>query len=236
MPKARIRPNVYSYSAAISACEKGCQWEQALNLLQAMPKAKIRPNVYSYSAAISACERGGQWEQALTLFESMYGSQVDPDIVLYNALLDCMEIYSRRCLGGEIFQNGLLPILQATSFFQDREVDLHDLSEGSAVLALQWWLSKIVARRLEVCDRLDCIVVTGYGKSRKAWQTTDIKAAALDLLSRLGLDPQILPKSLSCRSRKVASFGWCFQDFSRMLSFRLVLDDSSQFIEFVGIA
>ena len=236
MPKAKILSDAISYSAVISACEKGGQWEQALTLFQAMPKAKISPNVVSYSAGISACEKGGQWEQALTLFESMRGSHVDPDIVSYNALLDCLEIYSSNCLGGEIFQNGLLPILQATSVFQYLQVDLHDLSEGAAGLALQWWLSKTVARRLEVFDGLDCIVVTGYGKSRKAWQTTDIKAAALDLLSRLGLDPQILPKSLSCRSRKVASFGWCFQDFSRMLSFRLVLDDSSQFIEFVGIA
>eukprot|EP00435_Cladocopium_sp_Y103_P018947 s3611_g4.t1 len=204
MPKAKISPNVICYSAVISACEKGGQWEQALSLFQAMPKAQISPNVISYSAAISACEKGGQWEQALTLFETMLSSQVDPNIVSYNALLDCVEIYSNNCLGGEIFQNGFLPMLQATSVFQYLKVDLHDLSEGAARLALQWWLSKTVARRLEVCDRLDCIVVTGYGKSRRAWDTTDIKAAALDLLSGLGLDPQVLRKSLSCRSFIVA--------------------------------
>ena len=172
-----------------------------------MGKDHSRCHFISLNAAISACEKGGQWEQALILFEAMPGSNVEPDMVSYNALLDCVEIYSSNRLGGEIFQNGLLPMLQATSVFQYLQVDLHGLSEGSARLALQWWLSKTVARRLEVLDRLDCIVVTGYGKSRKAWQTTDIKAAALDLLSRLGLAPQILPKSLSCKSRKVASFG-----------------------------
>ena len=137
------------------------------------------------------------------MFDSLQGSQVDQDIVSYNALLDCTEIYSSRSLGGVIFRNGLLPILQATSFFQYQKVDLHYLSEGAARLALHWWLSKTLARRLEVSDKLDCIVITGYGKSRKAWDTTDIKAAAIDLLSSLGLDPQILPGAFAAEVEKL---------------------------------
>ena len=55
-----------SYNGAISACEKGGQWQEALSLFEAMPKAKIRPDVISCSAAIS-----------VILFESMDGSRVD---------------------------------------------------------------------------------------------------------------------------------------------------------------
>ena len=47
-----------SFSAAISACEKGGQWERALSLLGKMRKAGITSNVISFSAAISACEKG----------------------------------------------------------------------------------------------------------------------------------------------------------------------------------
>ena len=110
----------------------------------------------------------------------MPAAKLLPNIVTYNALLDCTEIGSSKSLGGHIFQHGLLKILQGSSVFHDLEVDLHDQSEGAARLTLQWWLSTTVAKHLEVSDRLDCIVVTGYGKSRQAWGTSDVRAAALD--------------------------------------------------------
>ena len=34
--KYGVEPNVYTYNAAISACEKGRQWERALELLEEM--------------------------------------------------------------------------------------------------------------------------------------------------------------------------------------------------------
>ena len=129
-----------------------------------------------------------------------------PGIVTYNALLDCKEIGSSQSLGGHIFQQGLLKILQGTSVFQDLKVDLHDHSEGAARLTLQWWLSTTVAKRLEVSERLECIVVTGYGKSRQAWDRTNVQAAALDLLKGLKLDAQILRENLvTSKDLKVVS-------------------------------
>ena len=50
-----ILPNVISLSAAISACEKGQQWQQALGLLALVQQTCILPGVISYSAVISAC-------------------------------------------------------------------------------------------------------------------------------------------------------------------------------------
>ena len=193
----RIAADVYSYSAVISACEKGNQWQQALNLFEEMPKATVAADVISYSATISACEKGGQWQQALNLFEALPRAKLLPNIVTYNALLDCREIGCSKSLGGHIFQHGLLRILRGSSVFEDLQVDLHDQSEGAARLTLQWWLSTTVAKRLEVRDRLDCIVVTGYGKSRQAWDRTNVQAAALDLLLKgLKLDAQILRGNL----------------------------------------
>ena len=128
-------------------------------------------------------------------FEAMSTAKVLPDMVTYNALLDCREIGSSS-LGGHIFQHGLLKILQGSSAFEDLKLDLHDHSEGAARLALQWWLSTTVAKRLEVSDRLDCIVITGYGQSRQAWDRTNVQAAVLVLLKGLKLDAKILPENL----------------------------------------
>eukprot|EP00973_Karenia_brevis_P045483 6299802-Karenia_brevis.AAC.1 len=44
--------DVTSFNAAISACEKGQQWEHAL------------ADVMSFISAISACEKQWQWERA----------------------------------------------------------------------------------------------------------------------------------------------------------------------------
>ena len=212
MPRTRIAPSVISYNAAISACEKGGQWQEALMLFASMPRTKIAPSVISYNAAISACKKGGQWQEALMLIESMDASRVECSIVTYNAMLDCKDVYSRQGLGGSIFKQGLLRILSQPLVFQDRSVDLHDLSEGAARLTLQWWLSNYVRRCLEINDRLRCIVVTGYGKSRKSWQTSDIRAAALELLKTSKFEAHIDPKCLASH-RVIAHICYIFGTF-----------------------
>ena len=71
MQGAGAMRNVITHNAAVSACEKGGQWKQALSLLKGMQDAGVARNVVSFSAAISACEKGGQWQQALSLFKEM---------------------------------------------------------------------------------------------------------------------------------------------------------------------
>ena len=43
MRAAGITPDVISYNAAISACEKGQQWQRALELFEAVRASGLRP-------------------------------------------------------------------------------------------------------------------------------------------------------------------------------------------------
>jgi len=56
MLAAHLFPDVVTYIAAISACEKTQLWRQALDLLAPMRAAHFLPDVITYNAAIGACE------------------------------------------------------------------------------------------------------------------------------------------------------------------------------------
>ncbi|CAK0858602.1 unnamed protein product [Prorocentrum cordatum] len=93
MREATVEPDaIFSYSAGISACEKGEQWEQALALLSEMREAKVEPDVISYSAGISACEKGDQWQRAVALLRELWAAKLEPDVILiYNAGISACE-------------------------------------------------------------------------------------------------------------------------------------------------
>ena len=57
---ATVPTDVITYGASISACEKGQQWQCALQLLAGMQAAGVSADVMTYSACISACGRGQQ--------------------------------------------------------------------------------------------------------------------------------------------------------------------------------
>ncbi|CAE8597308.1 unnamed protein product [Polarella glacialis] len=91
MLEGRLEVNVFHCSAAISACEKGGQWQLALSLLRTMPDMRVTPNEVSYSAAISACEKGGQWQLALSLLNIMPDMQLMPNKFSYSAAISACE-------------------------------------------------------------------------------------------------------------------------------------------------
>ena len=58
METKNLAPDVISYSATISACEKGTKPERAGQLLDVMQYQVVAPGVITYSATTSACEKG----------------------------------------------------------------------------------------------------------------------------------------------------------------------------------
>ena len=58
MQQQSMVPNVITYSALISACEKGKKPEQALELSEAMKRQGVVADVITYNPLIRACEKG----------------------------------------------------------------------------------------------------------------------------------------------------------------------------------
>merc|ERR1712070_813366 len=134
-------------SAAISACEKGKQWEWALRLLGAMPSMKVAPNKISYTAAIIACEKGKQCEWALRLLGAMPSMKVAPNEITYNCILDALRHHSVASAPYLFFEealaHGMFPCLR--SHMKGDSIDLHTCSEGSATQAVKWWLANVAS-------------------------------------------------------------------------------------------
>lgn len=75
-----VQVDVVSCNAAITACGKASQWQNAMQLLSHMGSGSMAPDVITYSAAASACER--EWTQALQLLsEARWGGAVSPKLV-----------------------------------------------------------------------------------------------------------------------------------------------------------
>merc|ERR1712107_672020 len=76
---------------AISACEKGIEWQRALGMFVAMRAASVVQDAISYSSAISACEKRGKWQCALCLFVAMGIATVRRDAITYNSAISACE-------------------------------------------------------------------------------------------------------------------------------------------------
>ncbi len=76
-----------SYHAAICACEKGEQWQQALDLFVAEQSVELLPNVITCNTSID-CEKWEQWQHALGLLGS---PDVFPNSVTYSAAISACE-------------------------------------------------------------------------------------------------------------------------------------------------
>ncbi|CAK9115921.1 unnamed protein product [Durusdinium trenchii] len=111
-----MRRHMKSLTAAISACTKSDQWDQALLLLSVFRADAVQPNVITYSAVASKCSTnrwlacfaltqkfsdlvacnsaitiGGleSWLRALDRFDAVSCMSLRPDVVTYGAAVAC---------------------------------------------------------------------------------------------------------------------------------------------------
>ncbi|CAK0795997.1 unnamed protein product [Prorocentrum cordatum] len=93
-------PTLPIYSAGVSACEKGeqwqrAQWQRALVLLSEMGEVELEPTII-YNVGISACEKGLQWQRAWALLSEMWKTKLVPDVISYSAGISACE-RSEKC-------------------------------------------------------------------------------------------------------------------------------------------
>ena len=86
-----LEPDVFSYTATMSARKKCEHWELALRMLTEMRQGQLEPNVINYSAAISTSDSGEQWERALDMLSEMRQWQLKPNEVSYGAAISACE-------------------------------------------------------------------------------------------------------------------------------------------------
>ena len=98
-------PTLHTYSALISALEKGKQLEQALEIYKEMQQHPVVPNVITYNALISALEKGMQPEQALEIFKEKQQHSIVPNEIAYNALISALEMGKQLEQALETFNN-----------------------------------------------------------------------------------------------------------------------------------
>ena len=79
------------YNAVISCCEKGLQWQRALDFLVQMRRQEVESSVITYNAVISACGRCQEWQWALQIFDDMKMSRMRRNVITYNAMLSSCE-------------------------------------------------------------------------------------------------------------------------------------------------
>ncbi|CAK9064649.1 unnamed protein product [Durusdinium trenchii] len=85
-------PNVVSYNAVISACERSSSWSQALDcFFEFTQVSHLFANDVTFNALISSCEKGRQWQWALHMLLVMKESSVRLDVITYSAAISACE-------------------------------------------------------------------------------------------------------------------------------------------------
>ena len=95
-----LTPDVVSHSAAISACEKGRHWEEAIRLLREISHSALIADVVSYSAAIEGCGGVGQWVATLQLLQASCHTCLSYSTAVYqHTHLTCASEWAALKLG-----------------------------------------------------------------------------------------------------------------------------------------
>eukprot|EP00571_Detonula_confervacea_P002929 CAMPEP_0172331866 /NCGR_PEP_ID=MMETSP1058-20130122/62143_1 /TAXON_ID=83371 /ORGANISM="Detonula confervacea, Strain CCMP 353" /LENGTH=1150 /DNA_ID=CAMNT_0013049141 /DNA_START=107 /DNA_END=3556 /DNA_ORIENTATION=+ len=132
--------NLYCLNAAISACEKGGAWVEALQLFEntrsMQNTSSVRPNFITVSSLLIALEKANQLELA----ESIYKDAVREKIVLP---------WKRR-----YDSDGKL----------QRMMDLHKFSEPMAKIAVRSHMETTLSSRRKKLDSVDAVFIVGKGK------------------------------------------------------------------------
>ena len=196
MPAASVVPDQLSFNAGICACKKGGEWQMALHLLSHMPAAGVEPSEISFSACIKSCGTARIWELALYLFASIRENQLQPGVASYGQAIDAVlpEVVSFDLFDQAMKDRTWPDMLRRGGAW----LDLHDHSCGSAMLAVSWWLAKVVPKQTQRHEPISFEVMTSWGrKSRMLRQPTglELQVSVQRLLDERAIPCKIHPQN-----------------------------------------
>eukprot|EP00913_Durusdinium_trenchii_P003835 g3552.t1 len=90
MPRAQVRRDVATFSAAMTACGKG---PGALSLYDAMPCRRLQASLISFNASMSSCEKASRWPEALSFVSQRCNDRLHPDLISLNAAISSASGY-----------------------------------------------------------------------------------------------------------------------------------------------
>eukprot|EP00439_Symbiodinium_sp_Y106_P033200 s3764_g3.t6 len=91
MSQIHVERDIVTYSAGISACEKGLQWQRAVGLFAELLQSAQLPDIMAFNAAINACKKEDRWCEATQLASLMKEMGLEPDVNTFIALAASME-------------------------------------------------------------------------------------------------------------------------------------------------
>ena len=151
MDAKRVPRNTITYSATISACEKGGEWQEALRLFNEMDGKRVPRDTITYNATISACEKGGEWQEALRLFNEMDAKRVPRNPITYSATISACEKGGQCKTAMDLLSDmELLDLLPNQAELQRSTIDFHGFTFPVAKLYLLKHLEEKMIRRIVV--------------------------------------------------------------------------------------
>jgi pentatricopeptide repeat domain-containing protein 1 len=202
MKEDGFKPDMPTYSSAISACEAAGKWQRALSILQTAIQDSHDDslNLYCFNAALAACEKGNAWVEALDLFErmkQMSGRGLSPNVVTYGSLILALENAGQKDMALSIFRDAMRKdVVKPWRNTRDekgnymRAMDLHSFSAAMARAAVRNHLEQL--RSKSPTDEFhDLVIVVGKGLRSGDEQPVLRDAAEQVLLREYGLTSEV---------------------------------------------
>ncbi|OLP90954.1 Pentatricopeptide repeat-containing protein, chloroplastic [Symbiodinium microadriaticum] len=161
-PASQVQASEATHTAAVTACERGGEWQQVWLLPGAVVSAAARAehweaaillfeeglasalqlNLISYTAAIGACEKGKHWELALAYLASLQDATLEANEISYNAAISA-------CEKGEQWQQALALFAEARVATVRKDVITFNATLSACEKCGQWQPALVLLQEVE---------------------------------------------------------------------------------------
>ncbi|XP_058187903.1 pentatricopeptide repeat-containing protein GUN1, chloroplastic-like [Rhododendron vialii] len=184
MHELKIKPNVVTFSAILTACSRCSSFDEASLLLEELRLFDNQVYGVAHGLLMGHCEN--VWLKAASLFDEVRRMDSATASAFYNALTDVLWHFGQR-------RGAQLVVLEGKrrhvweNTWSDFCLDLHLMSSGAARAMVHAWLLNIRSIVFEGHELPKLLsILTGWGKHSKVVGDGTLKRAIEGLLGGLG--------------------------------------------------